>query len=229
MIMIIVYNYIIIWYTIVGLNYRGKYFYGDDNLAKNMKPRFKECRRLGLNVCGHPKAMNRAKKGTSRADKKLSNYGKQLLEKQRLKAYYGVMEKQFERYVEEAKKSRELTGSALVKILETRLDNIVYRLGFASSIRQARQMVVHGHINVNGQKVNIPSYRLRIGDIVSLREKSQKIELFRENFLSNFSNSFPYLEKDESNFAGRLVRLPEREEVPIIIEDQLVVEFYSSI
>ncbi|MFS8540966.1 MAG: 30S ribosomal protein S4 [Tissierellales bacterium] len=198
-------------------------------MAKKMNPRFKECRRLGLNVCGHPKAMKRAKPGTSRADKKLSNYGRQLLEKQRLKAYYGVMEKQFERYVEEAKKANELTGTALVKILETRLDNIVYRLGFASSIRQARQMVVHGHIEVNGKKVNIPSYRVKVGDVVSLKEKSRQINLFRENFLSNFLNSFPYLEKDEASFSGRLVRLPEREEIPIEIEDQLVVEFYSSV
>lgn len=203
--------------------------YGDDNLAKKMNPRFKECRRLGLNVYGHPKAMKRAKAGTSRADKKLSNYGKQLLEKQRLRAYYGVMEKQFKRYVEEAKKSNELTGTALVKILETRLDNIVYRLGFASSIRQARQMVVHGHINVNGKKVNIPSYRIKVGDVVSLREKSQKIELFRENFVSNILNNLPYLEKYEASFSGRLIRMPEREEIPIEIEDQLVVEFYSSV
>ncbi len=194
-----------------------------------MKPRFKECRRLGLNVYGHPKAMNRAKPGSSRADKKLSNYGKQLLEKQRLRAYYGVMEKQFKKYVEEAKKSKELTGNALVKILETRLDNIVYRLGFASSISQARQMVVHGHINVNGKKVNIPSYRTKVGDVISLREKSQKIDLFRENYVTNLTNNLPYIEKDESSFSGKLVRLPEREEIPIEIEDQLVVEFYSSI
>src|SRR5690554_4839788 len=113
----------------------------------NMKgPRFKLSRRLGLNVFGHPKAMNRAKKGTSRADKKLSEYGQQLLEKQRLRSYYGVMEKQFSKYVERAKKSDDQTGHALIKILESRLDNLVYRLGFASSIRQARQMVVHRHI-----------------------------------------------------------------------------------
>lgn len=195
-------------------------------LAKMMKPRFKESRRLGLNVYGHPKAMKRAKPGTSRADKKLSNYGKQLLEKQRLRAYYGVMEKQFERYVEEAKKSPELTGHALVKILETRLDNLVYRLGFASSIRQARQMVVHGHILVNGNKVDIPSYKVKVGDTVSLKEKSRNVELFKENYLSNLVNSYPYLEKNE-DFSGRLIRLPERDEVPIEIEDQLVVEFYS--
>ena len=195
-------------------------------LAKMMKPRFKECRRLGLNVYGHPKAMKRAKPGTSRADKKLSEYGRQLLEKQRLRAYYGVMERQFERYVEETKKSPELTGHALVKILETRLDNMVYRLGFASSIRQARQMVVHGHILVNGRKIDIPSYRVKVGDTISLKEKSRNVDLFRENYLSNLLNTYPYLEKNE-DFSGKLIRMPERDEVPIEIEDQLVVEYYS--
>lgn len=194
-----------------------------------MNPRFKECRRLGLNVCGHPKAMNRAKKGTSRADKKLSNYGMQLLEKQRLRAYYGVMEKQFLGYVREAKKSKDQTGYALIKILESRLDNLVYRLGFASSIRQARQMVVHGHIRVNGKKIDIPSYRVNVGDTIALKERSRNIEIFRENFLSYFPNLYPYLERNESNFSGKFIRYPEREEVPIEIEDQLVVEFYSSI
>ena len=196
-------------------------------MAKKMNPRFKECRRLGLNVCGHPKAMNRAKPGSSRDDRKLSNYGQQLLEKQRLRAYYGVLEKQFLGYVREAKKSHDQTGYALIKILESRLDNLVYRLGFASSIRQARQMVVHGHIRVNGQKIDIPSYRVNIGDEISLKEKSKDVELFRENFLSSFPNQYPYLEKDENNFSGKFIRFPEREEVPIEIEDQLVVEFYS--
>ncbi|MCF6463619.1 30S ribosomal protein S4 [Clostridium sp. Cult1] len=198
-------------------------------MAKKMNPRFKECRRLGLNVCGHPKAMNRAKKGTSRADKKLSNYGMQLLEKQRLRAYYGVMEKQFLGYVREAKKAKDQTGYALIKILESRLDNLVYRLGFASSIRQARQMVVHGHIRVNGKKIDIPSYRVNVGDTIALKERSRNIEMFRENFLSSFPNLYPYLEKNESSFSGKFIRYPEREEVPIEIEDQLVVEFYSSI
>src|SRR5665648_19877 len=113
-------------------------------MANFKGPRFKLSRKLGLNVCGHPKAMNRVTKGSSRADKKLSEYGQQLLEKQRLRAYYGVMEKQFAKYVKTAKKSKDQTGHALVKILESRLDNLVYRLGIASSIRQARQMVVHG-------------------------------------------------------------------------------------
>ncbi|OLS03648.1 30S ribosomal protein S4 [Tissierella creatinophila] len=198
-------------------------------MAKMMGPRFKQSRRLGLNVCGHPKAMERATKGTSRADRKLTEYGKQLLEKQRLRAYYGVMEGQFIKYVQKAMKSPELTGTALIKSLETRLDNLTYRMGFASSIRQARQMVVHGHILLNGKKINIPSYGVNIGDTLSLREKSRDIEMFKENFQNSFLNSYPYIEKDEDNFSATLVNTPEREEVPIEIEDQLIVEFYSKL
>ncbi len=192
-----------------------------------MEPRFKQSRRLGLNVCGHPKAMNRATKGTSRADKKLTEYGIQLLEKQRLRAYYGVMEKQFAKYVRQAKKSQNQTGHVLVKILETRLDNLVYRLGFASSIRQARQMVVHGHILVNGKKIDIPSYMVQIGDTIELKEKSKDIELFKENFNNFFLNQYPYLEKNENKMSGTLIKYPERNEIPIEIDDQLVVEYYS--
>ena len=198
-------------------------------MAKMMGPRFKQSRRLGLNVCGHPKAMNRATKGTSRSDKKLTEYGIQLLEKQRLRAYYGVMEKQFTKYVKDAIKSPEQTGHALIKTLETRLDNLTYRMGFASSIRQARQMVVHGHILVNGKKINIPSYLVDIDDEISLKDKSRDVELFKENFQSNLLTSYPYIEKDEDNFSARLTRMPNREEVPIEIDDHLVVEFYSKL
>ena len=196
-------------------------------MAKMMGPRFKQCRRLGLNVCGHPKAMKRATKGTARNDKKLSDYGTQLLEKQRLRAYYGVMEKQFAHYFEKASKSKELTGHALITLLECRLDNIVYRLGFANSIRQARQMVVHGHILVNGKKVDIPSFNVSVGDEVKLREKSQKNIMFKENFESNILNVLPYLSKNEANVSGVLERLPQRSEVPIEINEVLVVEYYS--
>ena len=196
-------------------------------MAKMMGPRFKQCRRLGLNVSGHPKAMKRAAKGTARSDKKLSDYGTQLLEKQRLRAYYGVMEKQFANYFDKASKSNELTGYALIKLLECRLDNLVYRLGFANSIRQARQMVVHGHILVNGAKVDRPSYNISVGDEIKLREKSQKNVMFKENFESNVLNTLPYLSKNEENFSGVLDRLPNREEVPIEINEVLVVEYYS--
>lgn len=196
-------------------------------MAKMMGPRFKQCRRLGLNVCGHPKAMKRSAKGTARNDKKLSDYGTQLLEKQRLRAYYGVMEKQFANYFEKASKSKELTGHALINLLECRLDNIVYRLGFANSIRQARQMVVHGHILVNSKKVDIPSFKVSVGDEIKLREKSQKNAMFKENFESNILNVLPYLSKNEANFSGVLERLPQRSEVPIEINEVLVVEYYS--
>lgn len=198
-------------------------------MAKMMGPRFKQCRRLGLNVCGHPKAMDRAGRGTSRADKKLSPYGLQLLEKQRLKAYYGVLEKQFANYVHKAEKSKDSTGTVLVQLLECRLDNIVYRLGIASSIRQARQMVVHGHILVNGKKVDRPSYGVSIGDVVSLREKSQSNEMFRKNFENGSLDVYPYLEKNMENFSGTLIRKPERNEIPIEINEILVVEYYSKL
>lgn len=196
-------------------------------MAKMMGPRFKQCRRLGLNVCGHPKAMDRAGRGTSRADKKLSPYGLQLLEKQRLRAYYGVLEKQFRNYVKKAEKSKESTGTALIQMLECRLDNVVYRLGFANSIRQARQMVVHGHILVNGKKVDIPSFAVQVGDEVTLREKSRTNVMFKENFKNGALNQYPYLAKDMDKFSGVLTRLPERQEVPIEIDEILIVEFYS--
>lgn len=198
-------------------------------MAKMMGPRFKQCRRLGLNVCGHPKAMDRATRGTSRADKKLSPYGIQLLEKQRLKAYYGVLEKQFSNYVKKAMKSGEETGTALVQLLECRLDNLVYRLGLASSIRQARQMVVHGHILVDGKKIDRPSYGVSVGEVISLREKSQKNTMFKDSFQQNANSQYSYLSKNLENFSGTLTKVPERMEVPIEINDILVVEYYSKL
>ena len=198
-------------------------------MARMREPRFKLCRRLGLNVSGHPKAMKRANNGSARNAKKLSAYGLQLLEKQRLRAYYGVMEKQFASYVRKALKDKEPTGYALIKRLECRLDNLVYRLGFSSSIAQARQMVVHGHVLVNDKKVDIPSFEVNIGDIISLKEKSRSNDLFRDTFLSNTLNTYPYLAKDQDNFSGTLIRYPLREEVPIEINDSLIVEFYSKL
>lgn len=196
-------------------------------MATRREPRFKLCRRLGVNVCGHPKAMNRAEKGKTGPKKKLSEYGIQLLEKQKLKAYYGILEKQFKRYIDKAVKSKEVTGIALLKSLESRLDNMVYRIGFASSIRQARQMVNHGHILVNGKRVDIPSYGVKVGEEISLNEKSRQNELFASNFLDLGSFNLPYIEKDTENFSGKLLRLPEKEEIPIEVNEILVVELYS--
>lgn len=195
-------------------------------MARMRSPRCKQVRRLGLNVYGLAKANKRMGKGQSRADKKLTEYGMQLLEKQRLREYYNVMEKQFRAYVEKALTSNEPTGDVLVRQLESRLDNLVYRLGFASSIRQARQMVSHGLVLVDGKKLDIPSYQVIPGQRISLRERAKKNAMFKENYESAFLNNLPYLTKEE-NFQGVYVRYPERTEVPIEIQDNFVVEFYS--
>ncbi|CBZ05304.1 30S ribosomal protein S4 [Clostridium botulinum] len=196
-------------------------------MAKIRDPRFKLSRRLGVNIYGHPKAMKRATRENSREGKKLSNYGKQLLEKQKIRSYYGVLEKQFLRYVKKAMKSKERTGDVLLRSLECRLDNIVYRIGFANSIRQARQMVNHGHILVNDSKVNIPSYEVKAGDVITLREKYRKNDEFADNFLSLKKFSLPYIEKDYDKFSGVLIKEPERDEIPIDANETLVVELYS--
>lgn len=191
-------------------------------MARSTAPRFKIARRLGVNVFNHPKALKRGVKPR----RKLSEYGEQLLEKQKLKAYYGVLERQFRRYVDEALKSKGNPGDILVQNLERRLDNIVYRLGFASTLRQARQMVIHGHIRVNGEKLDRPSYRVKVGETISLREKSRSIEMFAENFKNSITCP-DYLEKDIESFSGKLIRLPRREEIPIEVKESKILEFYS--
>ena len=161
------------------------------------------------------------------AKKKMSNYGVQLREKQKARRIYGVLERQFRAYYEKAEHMKGISGENLLKLLEMRLDNVVYRLGFANSIRQARQMVVHGHILVNGKKVDIPSFNVSVGDEIKLREKSQKNHMFKENFESSILNVLPYISKNEADFSGTLLRYPERNEVPIEINEVLVVEYYS--
>ena len=196
-------------------------------MATKKGPRFKECRRLGVNVCGHPKAMERAGAPALKKSKKTSDYGLHLIEKQKVKAYYGILERQLRRYFELATKSSEMTGVALLVSLETRLDNLVYRLGFASSIRMARQMVSHRHIEVDGVKINIPSYSVKVGQVISLVEKAQKSEQFKKSWLSDTKAKFDYLERDEEKFSGKLTRLPLRAEIPVQINEQMVVEYYS--
>jgi small subunit ribosomal protein S4 len=196
-------------------------------MATRREPRFKLSRRLGVNIYSHAKAMNRATKENSRAGKKLSNYGIQLIEKQKLKAYYGVFERQFRRYVNKAMKSTDISGTALLKILECRLDNLVYRIGFANSIRQARQIVNHGLILVNDKKVDIPSFEVEIGDIISLKEKHRKNEMFSSNFVDMQKYTLPYIEKDFDNFKGKLIRIPNREEIPIEVNEVAIIELYS--
>jgi len=187
-----------------------------------MGPRFKVARHLGENVFNHPKALKRGIKN----HRKLSEYGKRLLEKQKLKAYYGLLERQFRRYVREAMRAGTNPGEVLLQNLERRLDALVYRLGFASSMRQARQMVVHGHILVNGARVDRPSYRVEVGDLISLKESSRKNELFAGNFQSS-ENTLGYLEKNIDDFSGRLLRIPSPEEIPVNIQTSLIIEFYS--
>ena len=201
-------------------------------MATRREPRFKLCRHLGVNVCGHPKAMRRSdpKKAaavSARTGQKISQYGLQLLEKQKIKAYYGILERQFARYFDLAKKSDEMTGVALLKALECRLDNLVYRAGFARSIRQARQFVTHGHILVNGNKVDIPSYGVKVNDVITLKEQLRTNPLVDTNFNGFVSFSVPYLEKDKAQFSAKLVREPMREELPIEVNEILAVELYS--
>ncbi|MBP3607172.1 MAG: 30S ribosomal protein S4 [Treponema sp.] len=196
-------------------------------MATRRGPRFKECRRLGVNVCGHPKAMDRAGAPAFKKTKKTSDYGLHLIEKQKVKAYYGILERQLRRYFELAQKSKEMTGVALLVELECRLDNLVYRLGFANSIRMARQMVSHRHIEVDGVKINIPSYAVKVGQVISLTEKSQKSEQFKKAWLSDSKARVDYIERDEEKFCGKMTRLPQRSEIPVQINDQMVVEYYS--
>ena len=195
----------------------------------NKKSRFKTCRRLGLNVVGHPKAMKRSGATPSREKRNLSNYGLQLLEKQRLREYYNVREKVMKNYVKGVLNSSEPFSHALVKRLELRIDNIVYRLGFATSIYQGRQMVVHQHFLLNGKKVKSPSHIVNVGDEIKLKEKSQSNQMFSDNFNNYKVSQLPYLEKETKSFSGKLIRLPSRREIPIEIQDHLVVEYYSKV
>ena len=190
-------------------------------MAKFMGPRFKLSRHLGVNVFNHPKALKRGVK-----KHKLSEYGEQLLEKQKLKAYYGVLEKQFKRTVFDALKAKGKSEDVLIQKLERRLDSLVYRLGFGSTLRQARQMVNHGHILVNGSRVDIASYKVNVGDVITLAEKARRTNMFASNFLDT-EVAVNYIEKDKEEFSGSLIKLPNTEEVPVEVKYSKVLEFYS--
>ena len=159
---------------------------------------------------------------------KISEYGTQLREKQKTKAFYGVGEKQFRKYFEMASNSRGKTGEVLLQILESRLDNVVYRLGFASSRAQARQLVNHGHFDVNGKKVDIASYLVKPGDVISVREIKKDTAIIKENVEANSAKPVPaWLEKDAENLSGKVIRLASREDVDLAVEEHLIVELYS--
>ena len=161
-------------------------------------------------------------------NKKLSEYGMQLREKQKTKAFYGVGEKQFRKYFEMAEQKKGITGENLLQILESRLDNVIYRVGFGSSRAQARQLVNHGHFDVNGKKVDIASYLIKEGDLISVREIKKDSKIMKENKEINASKPVPeWLEKDNENWTVKIVRLALREDVDLPVEEHLIVELYS--
>ena len=164
--------------------------------------------------------------GQNRRRSKTSEYGIQLAEKQKAKYTYGILERQFRKLYAEASRRGGITGEELMKLIEARLDNVVYRLGIARSRAQARQLVSHCHIAVNGEVVNIPSYSLREGDVVSVRERSKSLEVIADSLASR-ANNYPWLEWDGSNMSGKFVSFPQRSDIPETINEQLIVDLYS--
>jgi len=164
----------------------------------------------------------------ARRAKKKSEYGKRLEEKQKLRFIYNVLEKQMRRYVKRAFTSKGVSGHTLLQILETRLDNLVYRMGFANTIWSARQLVSHGHILVNGKKLNIPSYEVRVDDVITLKEKMRENIQIQEALKSCPAGLVPpYLEVDRDTYSAKLTAMPQRDDIPVKIEEQLIVEYYS--
>ena len=196
-------------------------------MAKNMQPILKRCKTLGIEpgVMGIDKKSNRNPK---QSRKKQSEYGLQLTEKQKVKFIYGVLEKQFRKYYVMATKKSGITGEMLLSMLETRLDNVVFRLGLANTRREARQIVNHGHILVNGKKVNIPSYLIKQGDVIAVREKSKNSDRMKEIVERNESRLVPkWLDMDKNTLTGKVVALPARDDIDYEVEEHLIVELYS--
>ncbi len=200
-------------------------------MARYRGPRTKIARKLGEPIYGYDKYYERKKyppgqHGLNRR-RKISEYRIQLTEKQKAKYTYGVLERQFKRYFEEASRSHGVTGEVLLQLLESRLDNVVYRLGIAPTRAAARQLVLHRHILVNGNVVNIPSYLLKPGDHVEVREKSKSLEVITESLRSDRASKFPWLKWNPDVMDGEFLNYPERSEIPENIKEQLIVELYS--
>ena len=199
-------------------------------MAKNMQPIAKRCKALGIS----PAVMGYAKKTTERNSntrmrKKKSEYALQLQEKQKVKFVYGVMEKQFRMYYEKAARMPGKTGDNLLILVERRLDNVVYRLGFAMTRREARQLVGHGHFTVNGQRVDIPSYLVKAGDVIEVREASRSSVKFKR-LTGEDAPTFllpQWLERAKGSLQGTVTKLPVREDVDLPVEEHLIVELYS--
>ena len=197
-------------------------------MAINRTPVLNRSRQLGIDpvVLGYS-AEKTSKRQPSRKRKE-SEYGIQLREKQKAKFIYGVLEKQFRGYFEKAKRQKGITGENLMTILESRLDNVIFRLGFARTRKEARQIVTHGHIQVNGRRVDIPSYRVKQGDLVSVAPKSKDLVVIKSALLSNESVSVPaWLEVDIEKLQGSILNLPTRDQIDLDINEQLIVELYS--
>ena len=199
-------------------------------MAKNMQPVAKRCKALNIS----PAAMGYAKKTTNRNPKanvrrKQSEYAMQLSEKQKVKFVYGIMEKQFRMYYDRAAKAQGKTGENLLILVERRLDNVVYRLGFAMTRREARQLVNHGHFTVNGKKVNIPSFLVKPGDVVEVAEKSRaSVKFKRLTGEDAIMVTLPqWLEREKNTLKGTVTKMPAREDIDMPIEEHLIVELYS--
>lgn len=201
-------------------------------MARYTGPRSKIARKFGEPIFGPDKYLDRknfppGQHGQSKKRKKTSEYGVQLREKQKVKFTYGLLERQFRNFFEKASAASGVTGLVLLQMLESRLDNVVYRLGVAPTRAAARQLVSHRHITVNGNVVNIPSFILRPGDIIGVREKSKSLETIVECIGSNRRSKLAWLEWDDTQMAGKYMSVPERSEIHEDIKEQLIVELYS--
>ncbi len=197
-------------------------------MAVNRVPVLKRCRSLNLDpvYLGYDKKSNRS---NARANKKMSEYGLQLREKQKAKFIYGVLEKPFRNYYEKADRMMTgLTGENLMIILESRLDSVIFRMGFARTRREARQVVGHKHVLVNGKCVNIPSYLIKAGDVIEIREKSKSLQRYKDIIEVTAGRLVPaWLDVDQENFKGTVKNLPTREEIDVPVNEMLIVELYS--
>jgi small subunit ribosomal protein S4 len=202
-------------------------------MARYTGPKSRISRRFGVALFGPSKALERKNyppgmHGPKGSRRKQSEYAIALAEKQKLRYQYGLMERQFRRYFEIALHKRGITGETLLQMLETRLDNVVYRLGFANSRNSARQLVSHGHVTVNTRKVNVASYNLKPGDVISIKERPGSRRLVTRNLeLTQIQPVPDWLVADKDQFQGKIVRIPSREEIAPIVNEQLVVELYS--
>ena len=201
-------------------------------MARYTGPKSKIARKFREAIYGPDKALERknyppGQHGQAKKRSKQSEYAVQLMEKQKAKYIYGVLEKQFANLFDKAHRKQGITGENLLKFLESRLDNTVYRLGIAGSRRAARQIVSHRHVTVNGEVVNIPSYQLKPGDVVAVREKSKALEAITGAVAQTRVAKYNWLEFDQSSMTGKFLNMPERAEIPENIKEQLIVELYS--